>query len=351
MSKKFKSSKDAAQAIFAALPDQKKFRDTIKDLEYFFNTEFRNENSTPQEQTPQSSQTVVHLYSCDDFFDDIQLESPQKYKEDLAEKLTKIRTMKNLVQQKRIAYDRITKRGTSKLDRKAGDMVNGTVKMPLDIPKTAPMESSEDALYIRWNAPYNAQGEQLRVTPFDQEIETIISNFFDEGYPDVTTEQIYAALTGQSGHTTKQKRKSKIIEDIEQSIKKLNTIRVSIWRTKEKNKTVIIEDGEILDTRIKYGIIVQGQIRPFAWHINRLGALYATEKSLGRLRIIKQETLNLATSGITFTELSFTLRRFCLMEIARFRTTDSIRSVIINSPWIVCIYTKPPRNLLAYPLI
>lgn len=243
-----------------------------------------------------------------------------------------------IIRQQRIAYELITKRGTSKLDRKAGYMVNtldNEITMPLDIRRTDPIKESRDIIRIKWNAPYNAQGEQLRVTPFDQEIETIISNFFDEGYPDVTTEQIYAALTGQSGHSAKPNAGT--LKDIERSIEKLNTIPVSIRRIQNGtaetletgeiqiaggDETIIAEGGTILDTWKTQRVKVQGKIR-LAWHTTRLGALYTTEKSLGRLRSISQETLNLAASGITFTELSFILRRWCLLEIARFKTTAS----------------------------
>lgn len=243
-----------------------------------------------------------------------------------------------ILRQKRIFYELITKRGTSKLDRKAGYMVNSLdneITMPLDIRRTDPIEASKDIMRIKWNAPYNAQGEQLRVTPFDQEIEGVISNFFDEGYPEVTTEQIYAALTGQDGHSAKPHAGT--LKAIERSIEKLNTIPVSIRRIQNGKaqelatgeilieggeETIIAEKGTILDTWKVGRLKIQGKIRP-AWRSSRLGALYLTEKSLGRLRSIKQETLNLAASGITFTELSFILRRFCLMEIARFRTTAS----------------------------
>lgn len=243
-----------------------------------------------------------------------------------------------IIRQKRVFYDLITKRGTSKLDRKAGYMINtldNEITMPLDIRRTDPIEASRDIIRIKWNAPYNAQGEQLRVTPFDQEIETVISNFYDEGYPAVTTEQIYAALTGQSGHSAKPNAGT--LKAIERSIEKLNTIPVSIRRIQNGtpatldtgeiqvaggDETIIAEYGTILDTTKSGYIEIQGK-RRIAWISSRRGYLYSTEKMLGRLRSIKQETLNLATSGITFTELSFILRRFCLMEIARFRTTAS----------------------------
>ena len=243
-----------------------------------------------------------------------------------------------IIRQKRVFYELITKRGTSKLDRKAGYMINtldNEITMPLDIRRTDPIEASRDIIRIKWNAPYNAQGEQLRVTPFDQEIETVISNFYDEGYPAVTTEQIYAALTGQSGHSAKPNAGT--LKAIERSIEKLNTIPVSIRRIQNGtpatldtgeiqvaggDETIIAEYGTILDTTKSGYIEIQGK-RRIAWISSRRGYLYSTEKMLGRLRSIKQETLNLATSGITFTELSFILRRFCLMEIARFRTTAS----------------------------
>jgi hypothetical protein len=213
--------------------------------------------------------------------------------------------------------------------------LDNEITMPLDIRQIEPIEKSRDIIRIKWNAPYNAQGEQLRVTPFDQEIETVISNFFDEGYPEVTTEQIYAALTGQNGHNAKPNAGT--LKAIERSIEKLNTIPVSIRRIQNGNaqeletgeiqiaggdETIIAETGTILDTWKVGQLKIQGKIRP-AWRSTRLGALYTTEKSLGRLRSIKQETLNLAASGISFSEQSFIIRRWCLLEIARFKTTPS----------------------------
>lgn len=241
-----------------------------------------------------------------------------------------------IIQQNKIIYSLITKRGTSRVERKTGYIANtrdNELTLALDIREDEKIEKSKDIVRVKWNAPYNVHGEQLRVTPFDQIVEKVISNFYDEGHPRITTEQIFYAMTGQDSRTGKPNKG--ILTAIENSIEKLNTIPVSIRRiengkAKEDEsgnitveggtETIIAEYSTILDTAKTGYVKIQGVNRP-SWISSRLGHLYHTEKALGRLISTDRETLNISAGGISFTELSFTLREFCLLEIARFATT------------------------------
>lgn len=241
-----------------------------------------------------------------------------------------------VIQQNKIIYSLITKRGTSRVERKTGYIANtrdNELTLALDIREDEKIEKSKDIVRVKWNAPYNVHGEQLRVTAFDQIIEKVISNFYDEGHPAITTEQIYYAMTGQDSRQGKPHKQ--ILTAIESSIEKLNTIPVSIRRIEngkakeDESGNITVEGGEvtiiaeystILDTAKTDYIKIQGVNRP-GWISSRLGHLYHTEKALGRLISTDRETLNISAGGISFTELSFTLREFCLLEIARFATT------------------------------
>ena len=228
-----------------------------------------------------------------------------------------------------IDYTKSILKATSKLNRKIGFVMNiQNQPVPLDIPNNIPLDKSKRCIYFSLTQFTAPDGKPQTITPYDQEVENTLSNLFEDGNGEVTSQQIYCKM---NGITSKGKRVTPAaLAEIDSSIRKLNRTYADFYIVEnidgEKRERRIM-DGHILDTfYVKDCFLSSGKVKA-GWRSTRPGILYLAEKAQNnRLVTIEPKQLNLLDSGIQLTPLSIAIRRFCLDEIFRISATGSYKT-------------------------
>lgn len=225
-----------------------------------------------------------------------------------------------------VDYTKGVLKATSKLNRRIGFVMNiQNMPVPLDITSNIPLDKSKRCIYFSLTQFTAPDGKPQTITPYDQEVENTLSNLFEDGNGEVTSQQIYCKM---NGITSKGKRITPAaLAEIDNSIRKLNRTYADFYIVEtidgEKRERRIM-DGHILDTfYVEDCFLSSGKIKS-GWRSTRPGILYLAEKAQNnRLVTVEPAQLNLLESGIQLTPLSIAIRRFCLDEIFRIAATGS----------------------------
>lgn len=228
-----------------------------------------------------------------------------------------------------VDYTKGLLKATSKLNRRIGFVMNTqNMPVPLDITNNVPLDKSKRCIYFSLTQFTAPDGKPQTITPYDQEVENTLSNLFEDGNGEVTSQQIYCKM---NGITSKGKRITPAaLAEIDSSIRKLNRTYADFYIAEtidgEKRERRIM-DGHILDTfYVEDCFLSSGKVKA-GWRSTRPGILYLAEKAQNnRLVTVEPAQLNLLESGIQLTPLSIAIRRFCLDEIFRIAATGSYKT-------------------------
>ena len=234
----------------------------------------------------------------------------------------------------------IVARPTSKLDR----------KIPYFLPSNNIALSLRGAgdLTIDWRPPQR-NGAALRVTPYDQEVETAISNLIERnGAGVVTPWQIFHTMNGTPPRSRVSDTALAAICD---SIMKLKDTVIEIKKIDKKGRGELVR-GNVLDL-IEHQTISGGKVKSRRFGFFRPGLFYQAERQLKGLQSTDPKHLNISAGywrrgaieqgkgeitatppngrgwekvKISITELSITVRKYLLGEIHRIKATPSMEA-------------------------
>lgn len=210
---------------------------------------------------------------------------------------------------------------TSVFNRKIPHLIGAENRpLPLDIPGNVDLSKSKKKIIFS----ITQNGKPETITPYDLEVENALSNLFEDGHKEVTTQHIYAKMNGLTG-THGRSFSPGLLQEVKASIDKLANLKADITIIDGNNTSHI--KGNILDTFYwERCFKTPGQKKEIksGWISTRPGLFFQLEKKQGgRLKSTQPEQLNLSASGISITPLTQMIRRFCLEEISRIAAAPS----------------------------
>ena len=210
---------------------------------------------------------------------------------------------------------------TSKFNRNIPSYIGAVnTDIALDIPGNVDLSKSKKKIIFS----LTQNGKPETITPYDLEVENALSNLFEDGHKEVTTQNIYAKMNGLTG-THGRSFSPGLLQEVKASIDKLANLKADITIVDGNNASHL--KGNVLDTFYwERCFKTPGQKKEIksGWISTRPGLFFQLEKKQGdRLKSTQPEQLNLSASGISITPLAQMIRRFCLEEISRIATAPS----------------------------